>query len=581
MQADTRQDGAQPDPHRNRAGHWDHETDLVVVGAGAAGMTAALVAALEGLRVLVLEHGPVVGGTTARSSGTVWIPDNPLQRRAGIQDDAAKAERYLDALVGDKAPRELREAFLQAAPRMIAYLEERSDVGFRMYAHAPDYRQEIDGAALGGRPIEPLPFDGRTLGAAFDRVAWPLPELMLFGGMMITRGEAATLLKAWRSPSALMLGARLVLRYLRDRLNWRRGTRLVLGNALAGRLLRNLIDHKVPVWFDAKSVSLLTDSGAVTGLVVQHEGRELRVRATRGVVMAGGGFPASAALRERHLPKPVARHTPAYEGCDGSTLQLALQAGAVLGEPGLDNALWFPSSVATREDGSVAVYPHIVLDRAKPGLVAVDSAGQRFANEAVSYHEFCRAMHRANQVTPCIPAWLVCDRRFLWKYGLGMIRPMTPALGRYLRNGYLKRAGSIAALARKIGVDPVGLAHTVALNNENARTGVDPQFGRGGNAYDRGNGDAAHRPNPCLGPIAHGPFYAVAVAPTPLGTSLGLRTDRHARVLNATGQPIPGLYACGNDMHSPMGGEYPGAGAQIGQGMTFGYLAAMEAAARR
>ncbi|MEK9720224.1 MAG: FAD-binding protein, partial [Quisquiliibacterium sp.] len=415
-------------------------------------------------------------------------------------------------------------------------------------------------------------------GKAFDRLGWPLPELMLFGGMMITRGEAATLLKVFRSPSALMLAARLLLRYLGDRLGWRRGTRLVLGNALAGRLLRNLLDRQVPVWFGAKTVALHTDDGVVTGLTVQTEGREIKVRASRGVVMAGGGFPASAALREHHLPQPTARHTPAYEGCDGTSLQLALQAGAALGKPGLDNALWFPSSIATREDGSTAVYPHIVLDRAKPGLVAVDSSGQRFVNEAVSYHEFCRAMYRANAHTPCIPAWLVCDSAFLWKYGLGMIRPMTPLLGRYLRGGYLKRAGSIASLARKIGVDPVGLAHTVAVNNQNASTGVDPQFGRGGNPYDRGNGDPEHGPNPCLGPIARGPFYAVAVVPTPLGTSLGLQTDASARVLNASGQVIRGLYACGNDMHSAMGGEYPGAGAQIGQAMAFGYLAALDAA---
>ncbi len=303
----------------------------------------------------------------------------------------------------------------------------------------------------------------------------------------------------------------------------------------------------------------------------------MQVGARRGVVLAGGGFPASAELRERYLPTPTAQHTAAHEGCTGDTLHLGQAAGGALGPLGEDNALWFPSSVARRKDGSTAVYPHIVLDRAKPGLVAVNAEGRRFVNEAVSYHEFTRAMYRAHRQTPCIPAWLVCDRRFLWKYGLGMVRPLTLRVAPHVRRGYLQRADSIAALAERIGVDPAGLAETVAAQNAAARSGVDAAFHKGETIYDRSNGDPRHAPNPCLGPIAKPPFYAVAVVPTPLGTSLGLRTDTDARVLDGAGRPIPGLYACGNDMHSPFGGEYPGAGAQLGIGMAFGYLAALHA----
>jgi succinate dehydrogenase/fumarate reductase flavoprotein subunit len=223
------------------------------------------------------------------------------------------------------------------------------------------------------------------------------------------------------------------------------------------------------------------------------------------------------------------------------------------------------------------VYPHIVLDRAKPGLIAVNAAGRRFTNEALSYHDFTRAMYRAHRQVPCIPAWLVCDRRFVWRYGLGMIRPRTLSLRRFVRSGYLAIADTPAGLAQRIGVDAAGLAETVRLHNEYARTGVDADFHKGESAYDRAYGDAEHAPNPCLGPIGRAPFCAVAVLPTPLGTSLGLSTDTHGQVLDAAGRPIAGLYACGNDMHSAFGGEYPGAGAQLGLAMTFAWLAARHA----
>ncbi|MFH1604816.1 MAG: FAD-binding protein [Pseudomonadota bacterium] len=541
---------------------FDTEYDLVVLGSGAAGMTAAFVAAIEGARVLILESTGQVGGTSARSSGTLWIP------AAG---DTAAAS-YLDALVGEKAERALREAFLAAGPAMIACLEKHAGFVFRPYAESPDYRQDLPGAASGMRPLEPAEFDGRLLGSAFEHLGWPLAELMLFGGMMVTRGEAARLLRAGRSVDATLLGARLVLRYLSDRLRYRRGTRLVLGNALVARLYKALIERQVPVWRDARTERLLVERD-VRGALVQHGGKMIRMRARRGVVLAGGGFPASAALREKYFRSPVARHTAAYAGCVGETLRLGQEAGGVLGTLGEDNALWFPSSVATRRDGSIAVYPHIVLDRAKPGLIAVGRSGARFTDEAASYHEFTRAMYRSSNV----PAWLICDRRFVWKYGLGMILPMTLRLAPYVASGYLHEADSIEALASAIGADPEGLAMTVRRHNDFARTGIDAEFGKGGNAYDRANGDAAHTPNPCIGPIEAAPYYAVRVEPTPLGTSLGLRTDANARVYNADGEPIAGLYAVGNDMQSVMGGEYPGAGAQLGPGMTFGYLAALHA----
>ena len=557
---------------------WDEDYDLVVLGAGAGGMTAALVAAIEGLRVLLIEKSDQIGGTTARSSGTVWIPNNPEQRRLDITGDEAEARAYLDALVGERADRSLREAFITAGPKMLEYLERHAGMRFQIYRRHPDYRQELPGAADGGRPLEPLPFDGRTLGRQFRRVRAPLRELMLFGGMMVTRAEAARLLHFATSWNSFLLAAGLTLRFLADRLRYRRGTRLVLGNALAARLFKSLLDRRVTIWYEASTTALLTDNGRVCGLKVERNGATVSVRAQRGVVLAGGGFPANRAMRERYLPQPVAEHTAAYEGCTGGTLQLALDAGAALGTPGEDNALWFPSSIGRRSDGSTIVYPHIVLDRSKPGLIAVNRAGRRFVDEAVSYHQFVRGMYRAHRESPCIPAMLVCDRRFIWRYGLGMIRPRTPSLRSFVDSGYLVTAPSIEALASKIGVDAAGLAQTVEKNNEYARSGVDPEFGKGTNAYDLNNGDPENEPNPCIGAIREAPFCAVAVHPTPLGTSLGVSTNAHAEACDASGRAIAGLYACGNDMHSVMGGEYPGAGAQLGPAMTFGYVAALRAA---
>lgn len=552
--------------------------DLVVLGSGAAGLTAALTASLAGLQVILLEHARDVGGTSARSSGTLWIPDNFYMRAPDRHGDRERAARYMASLAGERDEPIMREAYLANAPRMIEDLHERAGIGFRPYLTAPDYRQDHPGAASGGRPLEPLPFDGRLLGADFSRLAWPLPELMVFGRMMVTRAEAARLVRADRSLAAMWLGARLLERYLRDRTRYARGTRLVLGNALVARLFEAVLDRGVPVWTAAQSERLLQHDGRICGVEVMREGRTVTVQSRCGVVLAGGGFPASATWRERHLPAPVAEYTPAAPGCDGSTLDLALAAGAALGPAGLDNALWFPSSIATRADGSTAVYPHIVLDRAKPGLIAVNQRGRRFVNEAVSYHEFVRAMYRTHRESAAIPAWLICDRAFIRRYGLGLIRPRTLRLRKYLTRGYLRTASTLEGLAGETGLPADALQSTVARFNGFARAGVDADFDKGGNIYDRNGGDANVRPNPCLGPIANQPFYALPVLPTPLGTSRGLRADSRARVCTAAGEPIPGLYVCGNDMQSVFGGEYPGAGAQLGQAMTFAWIAARHAA---
>jgi len=256
---------------------------------------------------------------------------------------------------------------------------------------------------------------------------------------------------------------------------------------------------------------------------------------------------------------------------------LATAAGGVIDRQYDGPAFWVPVSRYTTEDGREVIYPHTVTDRAKPGLIAVDTTGARFVNEAVSYHEFVRAMLGAHN-RAAMRAHLICDRDFLWRYGLGAITPFTRDLGPYLRAGYLCRADTISELADRIGLDASALSETVERYNAKAVNGEDPDFGRGSNAYQRHLGDADRQPNPCVAPIVTAPFYSVELRPGDLGTAAGLRTDHDGRLLSETGQPIAGLYAVGNDAASIMQGNYPGPGITLGPALTFGYLAGRAAA---
>jgi hypothetical protein len=578
--------------------------DVIVVGAGAGGMTAAAVAAAEGLRVLVLEKAAVVGGTTAISGGMVWIPDNPKMAAVGRTDSRAGAEAYLAATVPGDPGDALRTAFLDHANAAIAYLEANTSVRLQPVETYPDYYPDLPGATLGGRVLEPVPFDGRALGAQFGLLRKPLPEFMLFGGMMVHRSDIPHFRRAARSPRSALRVARLLLRYGRERCFLDRGATLCLGNALVARLLHSLQQRRVELRLgsDAGSGASgsippglvppgLVPSGSVpsglvaSGLVIEDgvavgvtvAGRTLRARS--GIVLATGGFSHDPALRARLLPAKAGTVSAASPDNTGDGIRFGLAAGGQLGEGEAGNAFWAPVSCFRRADSSDGVFPHTVTDRAKPGMIAVNQAGMRFASEAVSYHAFVQTMFRADNVSPSIPAYLICDREALWTYGLGAVKPFTLSLRQPIKSDYLVRAASIAALAARLGINPEALTGTVASYNQDAATGQDRAFGRGGDAYQRHLGDSDHAPNPCVAPIVTPPFYAVTLRPGDLGTSAGLVTDGAARVLGADGAPIGHLYACGNDMNSLMRGAYPGPGITLGPALTFGYLAARTIAA--
>jgi len=372
--------------------------------------------------------------------------------------------------------------------------------------------------------------------------------------------------------------AGLVSAYLVQRLRHPRGTDLVLGNALVARLLKSLFDFKVAIRRDVDVTRLEVRDGRVGGVILAGEGgAERMVAARRAVILATGGFSSDIARRRALLPAGAEELT-ATPGCGaGDGLALGTDAGGVVETGEFGPAYWVPASHYRRPNGRHVVFPHTITDRGKPGLIAVNADGRRFTNEAVSYHEFVRAMFRDGNA---VPAHLICDRRFLWKYGLGAIRPMTLRLQPYKSAGYLKEAGYIEALAGVLGVEPASLTSTVERFNGDARAGIDQEFGKGENVYQRHTGDADVQPNPCLAPIETPPFYAIAVYPADLGTACGLTVNKNAQVLDANGTAVPGLYACGNDMMSIMQGAYPGPGITIGPALTFGYVAARHAAGR-
>ena len=555
----------------------EHKVDLLVAGAGPAGMAAALIASLEGLDVLLCEKSEQVGGTGATSAGTLWIPGNRENKAAGFNDSAEDAARYLDALIPGNARRDVRTAFLQTGPEAIDYLAARTDVQFLPCGKHPDYRGNMPGAAVAGRAIVPRPFDGRLLGADFRRVRPPIREYLLLGGMMVGKDDIPPLIGRFRSAANFVYSAKLLARYLADRLRFSRGTRLMMGNALVARLFYSLRKRKVPILFGAALIDVLGDRHGVTGARLRQGGQEIVVRTRRGIVLATGGFGHNKEFRAAFMPQPVPEHSLACDANSGDGVAIGRKLGAGIAPENGRGGLWTPVSRTRRRDGSQGLYPHLSLDRAKPGLLAVNSAGRRFVNEAVSYHDFVEGMFESHKAVPSIPAHLICDGTFIEKYGLGDIHPGTRDVGAFERSGYLATGRTLDELAQKIGVPPAALRETVARHNGFAETGVDDDFGKGETELNRFNGDPRHGPNPCIGGLTVPPFHAVTVWPAEIAVSTGLATDADARVLDTDGRPIPGLYACGNDMASVMAGAYPGPGTTLGPATVFAYRAVMHA----
>jgi succinate dehydrogenase/fumarate reductase flavoprotein subunit len=355
---------------------------------------------------------------------------------------------------------------------------------------------------------------------------------------------------------------------------------LVNGTALIARLAKSADDLGVRLLVNTPAKRLCTEDGAVTGAALAAPDGEITVHARRGVLLAAGGFPNDIARRRELFPRtPTGREhwTLAPAETTGDGVSLGESAGGLLDTSLASPAAWCPVSLVPYRNGRVGTYPHIV-DRGKPGLIAVLSNGKRFVNEADGYYQFTAAMIASVPEGEEVAAWLICDHAFQRRYPFGMSKPFPIPVWPYVRSGYLKRGGTLEELARQCGIDPSGLTSTVAVFNQHATVGEDPEFRRGISAFNRGSGDPEHKPNPSLAPIQKGPFYAIKVLPGSFGTFAGLKTDASSRVLTADGQPVPGLYAAGSDQANVMGGHYPSGGINIGPAMTFGYIAGRHAA---
>ncbi len=544
--------------------------DLVVVGAGAAGMTAAATAAAKGLSVIVVEKTAFIGGNTSFSGGMVYVPHNGKMDEAGRPDDPAEAMRYLDLAVPTEDGRDARARFVEKGREAVEFLESHTAVRLKPVMFYPDYYPDLEGARDGLRVLEPVAFDASSLGSWFSKLRPPIPEFTILGGMMVAREDLPHFRNFKRSLRSFLRVTRLVTEHGLQRLRHHRGSRLVLGNALAGRLLQSLLDRKVTILTDCSVLDVVIADGKATGLRVVHDGKERVIEARRGVMLATGGFSHGPDKRRAWLPSAASPDSPFAPGSTGDGLELGTAAGGVVVTDNANNAYWSPASIYKRADGRKVVYPHTVTDRGKPGSLVVNKAGRRFTSEAVSYHRFGEALLTEGN----LPAWIICDSRFIWKYGLGAIIPFTSNLDPYREAGYLHSADTLPALAKKLGIDEAGFAETMALFNADATLGTDSAFARGEDIYARYLGDAENQPNPCLAPLLKGPFHAIELVLSDLGTAAGLRTDLDCRVLDAGGQPIQGLYAVGNDMLSIMRGHYPGPGITLGPALTFGYLAA-------
>ena len=543
--------------------------DVIVVGTGGAGMTAALAAHHRGLDTIVLEKTDGFGGSTARSGGGVWIPNNYALLAAGQGNSDEETRAYLHEVIGDVVPQARIDAFVARGPEMLAFVRDHSAADFMWVPGYSDYYPEATGGRASGRSVEPKPLDGRIIGEELARLTRPYTKAP--AGMVVTQADFRKLSLGLRTPRGPLTMLKVLLRRF---VSLALGRRLHgMGNAMMIGMRKGLLDAGIPLFYETPLTDLVVEDDRVVGVRVTHGGEERVVRARRGVILACGGFEHNAEMRQKYQRAPIgAEWTTGAAGNTGDGISAGIKIGTALDL--MDDAWWGPTI-------PLPSGPWFCLaERNLPGSIIVNQAGERFGNEAAPYVDAVHAMYDSAERTGVehVPSWMVIDQRYRNRYLFAGLGPRQPFPGRWYAHGTIVKADTLAELAGKVGIPPGALTRTVDHFNDLARAGRDTDFGRGDSAYDRYYGDPRVRPNPSLGVIDQGPFYAVKMVPGDLGTKGGIVTDEHARALRVDGSVIAGLYAAGNVSAAVMGRTYAGAGATIGPAMTFGYIAAQHIA---
>jgi 3-oxosteroid 1-dehydrogenase len=555
---------------------FDETVDFAVVGSGGGSMCAGLFLRSAGKKVLILEKTPLIGGTTARSGGVMWIPNNPFMKRDGVEDSLEQAEAYLDAVSGDQsdalgASRERRRTYVREAPAMVEFLISQG-IQLNRVAEWPDYYDERRGGSAAGRTVVAELFDANELGPWKPKLRPSFIKLPIPASLE----EALELPAIKRSWRVKLLMLKLVLRGVAAKItgkDWVAG-----GAALQGRMLQAALRAGVEIRTDSPVTELVLDDGVATGVVTVKDGRPWRVGAQLGVLVNAGGFAHNITMRERYQPGTSVKWTMAAPGDTGELIQEMMQHGAAVAqmEERVGTQVTLPPGA---EDGEIK--PTAQAMTAAPHAILVDQSGVRYMNEGGSYMAYCKGMLERNKVVPAVPSWAVFDNQYLRKYMLAGTMPGTKKPQSWYDTGYLRKADTVEGLALRLNIDPATLKATVDRFNRLVARNRDEDFRRGERAYDRWLGDPLHKPSQTLGSISEPPFHAVPVYPGDVGTYGGVVTDEHARVLREDGSFIPGLYATGVSTASVMGRAYPGAGGSIGPSFVWGYVAVKHAISDR
>jgi len=549
--------------------------DLLIVGSGAAGMAAAISARHHGLNPVIIEKSEYFGGSTAISGGAIWVPGNPIATAAGMPDSREAARTYIQGETGNLFNAELVDAFLDKGPEAIGFFHEKTELKLAHRVVSPDYHSDAEGATEGGRSLDAFDHDGRRLGGNFRRMRPPYGDFTILGGLPLGRPDMYHFLRMTRSAASMVYATKRVARYALDRVMHGRNTRLVMGAAVSGRLAETVFALNIPLCTGHELISLVKDEdGRVTGAEVKGPKGLVRISTARGVVLAAGGYPHDVTRRQatfEHVKRGLPHYSMSPVTGTGGAISAAEAVGAAFVDTNANGGFWTPVSLLPNPDGTRRPFPHLFLDRAKPGVIAVGHDGRRFVNESSSYHDFVQGLIGKLLAEGQRSAWLIADQRATRRYGLGAAHAFPARIGKHIDSGYLKRDATLEGLARQCGIDAPALRDTVSAFNSDAARAEDTAFGKGSTSYQRYLGDAENQPNPCLRPLK-GPFYAVEIYPGDIGTSMGLDITGRGEVKDRSGAVIPGLFACGNDINSIMSGAYPGPGITLGPALTFGYI---------